>query len=212
MNPEIFAYASMLLLSREDVRVLKIRDAYSLHKVVYGLFEDRRSKEEKSLVSSGILYADKGGDFHSRKLLILSDRRPHQTPQFGKIETRPIFSSFLNCDHYLFEVIVNPSRRDNHSGKIMPVIGRENIRQWFFDRAGDSWGLSVSPDSLEVVNAGVQKFEKQNGQFITHGSATLKGEFHVVDRERFVKSFKNGIGRGRAFGFGLLQIVPVLSK
>jgi CRISPR system Cascade subunit CasE len=212
MNPEIFAYASMLMLSREDVRVLKIRDAYSLHKVVYGLFEDRRLNEEKSVVSSGILYADKGGDFHFRKLLILSDRRPHQTPQFGKVETRPVFSSFLNYEQYLFEVIVNPSKRDNRSGKIMPVTGRENVRQWFLERAGGSWGLSVSPDSLEVVNVGVQKFEKQKGQFITHGSATLKGKFHVVDRERFIKSFKNGIGRGRAFGFGLLQIDPVRTK
>lgn len=211
MKPEVLAYASMFLLSRNDVKVLKIRDAYSLHRVIYGLFEDRRSEREKLLASSGILYADKGGDFNFRKILLLSDRKPHQTPQFGKVETRPVFSSFLDCDRYMFEVIVNPSRRQNSSGKIIPVIGHEDIRKWFLDRAIHSWGISVSQKSLEVVSTGVQVFEK-NGQSITHGSATLKGEFHVVDRERFIRSFKNGIGRGRAFGFGLLQIVPVIGK
>jgi len=53
----------------------------------------------------------------------------------------------------------------------------------------------------------VQTFKK-DGQTVTHGSATLKGELQVTDREQFNQSFRQGIGRGRAFGFGLLQIVP----
>jgi len=211
MNPEVLAYASVLRLSRNDVKVLKIRDAYSLHRVIFGLFEDRRSESEKRLASSGILYSDKGGDHIHRKILILSDRKPHQTPQFGEVESRPVLSSFLSCGHYAFEVTVNPSRRQNCSGKMIPVIGREDIGRWFIDRAEHSWGFSVSPQNLEVVRTGVQVFEK-NGHSITHGSATLKGELHVVDRELFVRSFRNGIGRGRAFGFGLLQIVPFSGK
>ena len=39
-------------------------------------------------------------------------------------------------------------------------------------------------------------------------SATLKGELRVTDLDYFRQSFLQGIGRGRAFGFGLLQIVP----
>jgi len=31
----------------------------------------------------------------------------------------------------------------------------------------------------------------------------------VENRELFITSFRQGIGRGRAFGFGLLQIAPV---
>jgi len=56
----------------------------------------------------------------------------------------------------------------------------------------------------------VQTFKK-DGQTVTHGSATLKGELLVTDREQFNQSFRQGIGRGRAFGFGLLQIVPLSS-
>lgn len=209
MSPEMLVYASVLRLSRSDAKVLKIRDAYSLHRVVFGLFEDMRSESEKKRsIPSGILYSDKGGDFNTRSILIVSDRKPHQTPQFGEVQTKLVSSLFLGCDRYAFEVTVNPSKRDKNSGKVVPVVGYGNIQEWFIDRGPYSWGFSVSPHNLEVVGTGVQTFEK-DGQTITHGSATLKGELRVVDRERFITSFKRGIGRGRAFGFGLLQIVPL---
>ena len=208
MNDEILAYASVLELNRADIKALKVKDAYALHKVVYGLFDDNRSETEKqSSTPSGIIYADKGGDFNSRKILMLSNRKPHQTPQFGRVETRLVHSNFLVHQHYIFEVTLNPARRLHATGKVVPIRGRENIEQWFKTHAPSSWGFSVHPDSLQTEQLGVQTFEKA-GRTITHGSAGLKGELTVIDPERFKKSFTQGIGRGRAFGFGLLQIVP----
>jgi CRISPR system Cascade subunit CasE len=40
-------FASVLHLSRADVKSLKITDAYSLHRVVYDLFDDICSESEK---------------------------------------------------------------------------------------------------------------------------------------------------------------------
>lgn len=209
MNDDVLAYASVLTLSRADTRALNIKDAYSLHKVVYGLFEDIRSDaEKKASVPSGITYADKGGDFNSRQILMLSKRKPHQTPQFGKVKTKNIHEGFLASKRYAFEVTINPCKRDNKTGQIMPIRGRKDIDEWFKDRAPKSWGFSVNPENLQTMQTSVQAFEK-SGKRITHGSATLKGELTVIDQERFTQSFTNGIGRGRAFGFGLLQIVPL---
>jgi CRISPR system Cascade subunit CasE len=209
MNEDILAYASVLRLSRADQNTLKIKDAYGLHKVVYGLFADVRSDAEKQgSAPSGIIYADKGGDFNTRQVLMLSNRKPHQTPQFGIVQTTPIQSRFLAHERYAFEVTVNPGKRDNQTGKIVPIRGREDIARWFLARAPESWGFRVNPDNLQTDKISVQVFEK-SGKTITHGSATLKGELAVIDRERFRQSFTQGIGRGRAFGFGLLQIVPL---
>ncbi|MDO9317275.1 MAG: type I-E CRISPR-associated protein Cas6/Cse3/CasE [Gammaproteobacteria bacterium] len=205
----ILAYASVLDLNRSDVKVLNIKDAYSLHKVVYGLFGDIRSVEEKqNSTPSGIVYADKGGDFNNRRILMLSNRKPHQTPQFGTVQTKPVHKAFLTHESYAFEITLNPGKRDKKTGKVVPIRGREAIEQWFKERAPESWGFSVNPINLQTENLGVQTFEK-GGKVVTHGSATLKGELTVVDRERFTKSFTQGIGRGRAFGFGLLQIQPL---
>lgn len=211
MNEDILAYASVLRLSRADMKTLNIKDAYALHKVVYGLFEDVRSDAEKQTsISSGIVYTDKGGDFNIRQILLLSNRKPHQTPQFGEVQTKPIHSGFLAHKRYAFEITLNPSKRDKQTGKIVPLRGREGIEQWFKERAPKSWGFSVNPENLQTEKISVQAFEK-TGKTITHGSATLKGELTVIDRDRFILSFIQGIGRGRAFGFGLLQIVPLTS-
>src|SRR4051794_21338344 len=78
MSEDAIAYASVLRLSRADINILGVKDAYALHKVVYGLFEDVRSDAEKQTsASSGIVYADKGGDFNMRQILMLSNRKPH---------------------------------------------------------------------------------------------------------------------------------------
>lgn len=210
MIEAIVAYASVLGLNLADMNALKIKDAYSIHKVVYGLFEDIRSDAEKQASNpSGILYADKGGDFKTRRILVLSDRKPHQTPQFGEVQTKTVPSSFLGHERYAFEVILNPGKRDNQTGKIIPVRGREAILEWFLTRAPESWGFRVNPENLQIEKISVQTFEKA-GQKVTHGSATLKGELAVMNRDRFIQSFVKGIGRGRAFGFGLLQIVPLI--
>jgi len=198
----------VLRLSRADIKTLKVTDAYSLHRVVYDLFTDVRSEAEKQAsMPSGILYADKGGDFSSRQILLLSERMPKQ-PEHGELLIKPIPPGFLEHDCYRFEVTINPTRRENATGRLVPVKGREAVEQWFIAKAPISWGFQVDPLTLQVLNQCVRQFDKK-GHRVTQGSATLQGNFTVTDREKFKTSFQQGIGRGRAFGFGLLQVVPI---
>lgn len=193
--------ASVLRLNRADCKVLAMKDAYSLHKVVYSLFsiQDEQSRD--------FLYADKGGDWNCRQILMLSERRP-EPPEFGEIESKEIPESFLRWENYGFEVIVNPTQRNGPSKKTMPIKGRENLHKWFLQKT-PTWGFHVEPDSLQVSNIGVVSFDRDKNITQTHGSATFIGKLKVIDREAFIKSFKQGIGRAKGFGFGLLQIVPI---
>lgn len=213
MNNDIIAFASVLRLSRRDVSVLQVKDAYALHKVVYGLFDDIRDDTEKQKsYPSGILFVDKGGSITKqgtiRQVLMLSTRKPHQTPQFGMVETRQVSKDFLNFKRYAFTVTINPAKRNREDGRIQPVKGREVIAEWFYNRCKNAWGFTVHSESLSVENVFVQSFEKEGHQ-VTHGGAVLKGILTVTDPVLFQSSFIQGIGRGRAFGFGLLQIVPL---
>ena len=207
--------ASALHLSRADVKALKITDAYSLHIAVYSLFDDIRTEDEKQKsVPSGILYADKGGDFNGRKILMLSNRQPN-LPEHGKLEMKKIADSFLDCQHYRFEVVVNPTKRDNKTGKLLAIkkltdddaSTRQKIAKWFTDKA-PQWGFTVSPEHLEVREVEVKRFKK-GGHEVTQAQAKLLGRLTVIDKATFVQSFQHGIGRGKAFGCGLLQIVPM---
>lgn len=204
--------ASVLHLTRADIKALKITDPYSLHRVVYSLYADTRSEDEKNASkASGILYADQGGDFQHRKILLLADREPAAQidGQYGEVQSKTVSPDFLQHKRYRFKVIVNPTRRDNASRKLIPVKGREAIAEWFLERSESSWGFEASSEHLQVDNVQVMQFKDKAQRKITLSQAQIQGILKVTDRDRFIQSFRQGIGRGRAFGCGLLQIAPI---
>ncbi|QHS10719.1 type I-E CRISPR-associated protein Cas6/Cse3/CasE [Sinimarinibacterium sp. NLF-5-8] len=204
--------ASVLSLKRADIRALRITDLYSWHRVVYGLYPDVRDDATKlASASSGILWADHGGNFHQRKILLLADRMPQSQAEggYGEVISKPISDQFLTHSHYRFTVIINPTLRDSASGKRLPIKGRENVAQWFMQRAPTAWGFCVDNKTLQVERINVQQFIAKAQQTITLSQATVTGQLQVTDRVRFEHSFAQGIGRGRSFGCGLLQIAPI---
>ncbi|MDR3139117.1 MAG: type I-E CRISPR-associated protein Cas6/Cse3/CasE [Treponema sp.] len=192
--------ASILTLSRPDCKILKITDPYSIHRVIYSLFPKPEDKNRD------FLFADKGGNFNERRILILSKRSPLQ-PEHGIIESKEIPESFLSWDLYGFEIRLNPVKREKTGGKILPIRGRENLLEWFCSKS-ESWGFTTGRESLQIQSSGIQTFEKQDG-LVTQNMATFIGRLKVSDRPRFIKSFEEGIGRGKSFGFGLLEILPL---
>ncbi len=205
-------YASMLRLDRTAIKALKITDPYSIHRTVYSLFQDVRSEGEKNKSkSSGIVYNDEGGNFQSRKILMISDRMPAScvNGQYGEVETKKINSSLLKYENYRFKTTVNPCRRNNKTRQLIPVKGRENIAQWFIERSNQSWGFDCETPRLQVNDVEVLRFKGKNRQLVTIVQAAIEGELKVTDRDAFIRSFRQGIGRARSFGCGLLQIVPL---
>lgn len=205
-------FASVLHLSRADCHALRISDPYSLHRVVYSLFPDIRTEEQKqSSESSGIQFADMGGDVQGRKVLLLSTRPPAERidGEFGEVQSKPLPPKFLDHRTYRFCVAVNPTRRDNASKKLLPVRSREAVASWFAERAEASWGFQVDHQRLQVHDMRVLRFKDKAMRDVTLAQAHLEGVLRVIDAERFRASVTHGIGRGRAFGCGLLQIVPV---
>ncbi|NLE25358.1 MAG: type I-E CRISPR-associated protein Cas6/Cse3/CasE [Clostridiaceae bacterium] len=192
--------ATMYSLEREDCKAMELKDTYSLHRAVYSLFPPEDGK------TRNFLFADKGGDWNSRRILLLSDREP-QKPEYGNINSKEVPDTFLNFDYYGFEVILNPTKRDIKTGKIVSIRGRENLIQWFITKA-PGYGFEVIQNSLQVNNVGVVTYKKDKG-ICTHNTATFIGKLKVIDREMFIKSFKQGIGRAKGFDFGLLQIIPI---
>jgi CRISPR system Cascade subunit CasE len=206
--------ASVLHLDRKAIKALRITDPYSLHRVIYSLYEDVRSREEKRAgKASGILFADQGGDFSSRRILLLADRAPANCidGQYGEVQSKIISEGFLDHAQYRFNVIVNPTHRDNVSRKLLPVKGREAIAQWFCQRA-EKWGFKVSEQHLQVDRVEVLQFNEKQQNPVTLAQAHLQGQLIVTDPEQFRNSFSRGIGRGRTFGCGLLQIAPLLDN
>lgn len=207
--------ASVLHLDRTAIKALRIADPYSLHRVVYSLYPKvREAQAEGRARSSGILHADQGGDAFGRRILLLANRSPAERVdgKYGRVESKSVPKNFLDHSCYRFKTIVNPTRRSSATGKLVPVKGREAIADWFAERAPASWGFQVSLPHLQIDRVEVLQFKDKAKRTVTLAQAHVQGQLEVTDPERFRGSFANGIGRGRSFGCGLLQIVPLIDN
>lgn len=189
--------ASVLRLNRSDCKALKITDAYSIHRVVYDLFPGEQRD---------FLYADKGGNFNERTILILSENEPKK-PELGAVTIKIVPKNFLESEYFVFQVVLNPTKREKASGKTVAILGRDNLHQWVIKKAA-THGFEIEAESLEVRHIGVQAFPC-DGKTITHNSATFIGKLKVIDKVKFEESFRKGVGRAKGFGFGLMQIAPM---
>ena len=192
--------ASLLSIDRIAIKRLNLKDSYSIHKLIYSLFPGTKRD---------FLYYEQGGDYNFKNILVLSKTQPMLVPNIS-LESKIVPSSFLEHDCYAFQVLLNPVEQGVHERNKRPIRGDVALHDWFKKKEKE-WGFVSNSDSFEIFNQGVKIIEKQN-KIITLNKAEFRGLLDVEDRERFFKSFNNGIGRGKAFGFGLLQLKKVNKK
>lgn len=208
-------FLTQLKLSTQDMIDLRITDDYSIHRVVYSLFPEEDKERNR------ILYVDKGVRKDHRVLWILSQTEPQIS--FGEFETRSVSEDFLNHKCYAFEILLNPVKKSKEKGKLVAIRippktkDDENIRErakelldWFFRKAREN-GFEPDPNRLRFLVKPTQTFSQKNkpDQTVTHNKVLFSGTLTVTDPERFRSAFENGIGKAKAFGFGLLQLVPI---
>lgn len=193
-------YAGRVYLSLEAQARLKITDPYSIHRALLELVDGERNSEPGS--SSGLLWVDKGQTIYGRRIDFLSH---HPVPAIASasdisLETRSLPGNFLDHDVYRFQIILNPCRCVQ--GKRVPVKGEENIRTWFLERAAKR-GFIASISSVDKIGCDVFYKKKQR---VVCARARISGILKVTDSDLFKSAFLAGIGKGRAFGYGFLQV------
>lgn len=190
--------ASILKLQRRDMKGLgNDFDEYGIHKLVYNLFPGEKRN---------FLFLDKGGRYDERTILIISLDKPVES-NWRQLQSKVIPEHFLDHEIYAFEVRMNPVKRRSENRKAVPITGEYDLKSWFLQKQ-EAWGIEILPDKLEVFDTGLQKFNKGEHS-IYHNKATFRGILKVKNKNLFKGSFRSGLGRGKAFGFGLLQLEPL---
>lgn len=208
-------FLTQLKLTVQNMIDLNIKDDYAVHKIVYSLFPP--GKENR------ILYVDKGIRKERRVLWILSQTEPQMVFEMIEMDTHLVSEDFLNHKCYAFEILLNPVKKSKEKGKLVAIRippktkEDENIRErakelldWFFRKAREN-GFEPDPNRLRFLVKPTQTFSQKNkpDQTVTHNKVLFSGTLTVTDPERFRSAFENGIGKAKAFGFGLLQLVPI---
>lgn len=152
-------------------------------------------------------------------LYVLSENRPdvtHIEEQAGW-PTQPT-AQFASYDHLLdglragdtwcFRLKANPTHRAQIAGrsKIVAHVTVSQQKSWLQDRE-PSLGISLGAESptFDLIDREVLRF-RRDGKAVTLGTATFQGQLKVVDPETFRQALVSGIGRGKAYGCGLLTL------
>ncbi|PDW01458.1 type I-E CRISPR-associated protein Cas6/Cse3/CasE [Candidatus Viridilinea mediisalina] len=113
-----------------------------------------------------------------------------------------------------------PGREDRLAGKRVALLREEEQLAWL-GRKGEQHGFRLVATQLEpdipAVQAARQANERgrrparEGGQTmaLTFGTTIFSGQLEVSDAERFRACLSQGIGSGKAFGFGLLSIASM---
>jgi len=198
-------YLSRLILNPRSRQVsAELANLYELHRtlmqafpdgkdgpgpVLFRLEPDRRDKPPLLLVQS-----EAEPDWrHHRELsaYLLEEPRSKEV----EIEVPP-------GKDLRFRLLANPTVcRD---GKRQGLLDEEDQVEWL-GRKGQRGGFSV-----DSVLPHAQRFvrSKKNGRTLTFYSVLFDGALTVENPEAFRETLLSGIGRGKAFGLGLLSVAP----
>lgn len=161
----------------------------------------------------------------NKYLLLLSEEEPDLTAaaeQFGlpgvsSWETKaydPLLRRIKEGTTWHFRLRANPTKCCVQSGQTSAIRGTvhahittEYQKEWLLERA-EKHGFSLRPDTFQTVESEWKIFRKGSERNrVTLLAVTYEGLLRVTDEELFCKTLTGGIGRGKAYGMGLLTVV-----
>ncbi len=163
-------------------------------------------------------------------LLILSEEKPELSyicSQFSESKDSweskdysPFLDSLRSNTIWRFRLTANPthsepsklkseSGTDKRSrGKVFAHITVDSQEQWLYKHASQH-GFELFENEFTVVGTKWQHFQKGSERSIKILSVTYEGILHIVNVNLFRDALLKGIGRGKAYGMGLLTIMRV---
>jgi CRISPR system Cascade subunit CasE len=156
-------------------------------------------------------------------LLMLSDEQPdltHAENEFGfsnlgweSRDYSTLLSRIEKNSLWHFRLVANPTKSvpDPNGGKRGKVYAHtvpKYQKEWLREQ-GEKHGFRVSEESFEVKGQQWFHFLKgtERGKAVSLLSVTFEGVMQVTDPERFCETLCHGLGRGKAYGMGLLTVV-----
>lgn len=151
-------------------------------------------------------------------LLIVSQSEPNITqletygvPGTGQCKAYDGFLKNLkNGQKMSFRLTANPVRsvmEDGKRGKVYPHITVEKQLEYLEKRA-EGLGFSLVEGDYQIVQRDFPILRKKDGKNIKLARAIYEGNLIIKDVDNFRKTLTEGIGREKAYGFGLMTVVP----
>jgi CRISPR system Cascade subunit CasE len=109
-------------------------------------------------------------------------------------------------DEYRFRLQANPSRRISATRKVVHLKTQREWMEWIERRATDAGFDLLEVQATAIGIPPVYGHQRQTGRRITHHTVEYRGRLRVTDVDVFRRTLRQGIGKGKAYGLGLLVL------
>ncbi|MGI6578684.1 MAG: type I-E CRISPR-associated protein Cas6/Cse3/CasE [Saccharofermentanales bacterium] len=153
-------------------------------------------------------------------LLVVSPSKPdHKLLEkygiSGSAETKS-YIAFLNTleegMRARFRVTLNPtiSVKDpiRARGRTKPHVTVEHQMKFLLERDQKN-GFSLNEEEFSIVERSYEPFKRVNNKkTIQLSKVTYEGILTIIDRNQFIKTLTQGFGHKKAYGFGMMTVIP----
>jgi len=200
-------YLTKIEIDHEAAFKTGLRDSYTWHQKIWEAFPGRNGQARDFLTR---LDEIDGG----LRLLVLSSEaahRPDWCPE-PSWHSKAVGESFFSHPSYQFSLVANPTKKvksENNpkNGRRVPLVKREDLLNWL-KRKGEQHGFTIDLESTRTVPRPRQSFIKK-GTAGLHTATEFSGTLSVTNLESFRHAAQHGIGSAKAFGFGMLCLIPL---
>lgn len=188
----------------------------SQHNLVWTLFGDHQDR------TRDFLYCEHKGEF-----IIYSERKPVINDRFIDVQTKGFDVNLSEGDKISFKMTVNATNRERmsngktrHNDIVMNALRHVNkserdnerfkiadeVASKWFDKQGDRSGFRVNTCIVDDYKIETMRRYNNNRNLPQLGILELSGVITITNPEKFKEKLKNGFGRAKAFGCGMMLI------
>lgn len=152
-------------------------------------------------------------------LLIVSETKPslEHLELYGVEGTAKVkdYDHFLDQieegKSYRFRVTLNPvvaqmSGERGKRGKVSPVYNYEQIK--FLNDRSKKNGFNLNENEFYIINRGHVSLKRAGHREVNLNKAIYEGRLTVVDKNTFIRILTKGLGKKKAYGFGMMTVIP----
>lgn len=155
-------------------------------------------------------------------LLVVSEKKPDlsRLEKYGKKSTAESksYDEFLDSlekgQKVKFRLVLNPivsrieDKKQGGRGRVFPLIKEFDQLNYLYKRAEKN-GFSLEKNGFYLLKSSFEEIKRQNKKSLKIVKAEYQGELTIIDKEKFIDTLTNGMGKKKAYGFGMMTVIPM---
>ena len=151
-------------------------------------------------------------------LLLLSETRPKKEEleyygvagSYASKSYDLLLDSIQKGTNYQFRIALNPVHSVPEDGckrgKVYPLYAEEDQLRFLYDRC-QKHGFCIVENKCTIVEKRQERLRKKQGQGASLVKVVYEGLLVVEDVRRFRELLMKGMGREKAYGFGMMTVI-----